>query len=209
MNLSATYVIRKLLKCRFQWPKGFWTHCDKIKTKIRAKVLKVVMFNDVWLWRLWWLWCGSDQIPARVLKESASELASILASLFQQSFDNGTLLSAWKEANITAIFKKRHSADPKNYRPVSLTSLIAKTMEHIICKQIRSHLSRNSIISQHQHGFQRGLSCHTQLITVIHEWASTLNIHGQVFLDFAKAFDTVPHERLTKGQILRYFWEGK
>ena len=72
-------------------------------------------------------------------------------------------------------------------------------MEHIICKQIRSHLSRNSIISQHQHGFQRGLSCDTQLITVIHEWASTLNIHGQVdvlFLDFAKAFDTVPHERL-------------
>ena len=61
-------------------------------------------------------------------------------------------------------------------------------MEHVICKQIRCHLSRNSIISQHQHGYQRGLSCDT------HEWASTLNIHGQVdvlFLDFAKAFDTV------------------
>ena len=122
--------------------------------------------------------CGPDQIPARVLKESASELASILASLFQKSFDNGTLPSAWKEANITAIFNKGHSADPKNYRPVSLTSLIAKTMEHIICKQIRSHLRRNSTISQHQHSFQRGLSCDTQLITVIHEWASTLNIHG-------------------------------
>ena len=72
-------------------------------------------------------------------------------------------------------------------------------MEHIISKQICSHLSGNSVISQHQHGFQRGLSCETQLITVIHEWESVLNIHGQVdviFLDFAKAFDTVPHERL-------------
>ena len=48
--------------------------------------------------------CGPDQIPARVLKESVSELASILASLFQQAFANGTLPSAWKEANITAIF---------------------------------------------------------------------------------------------------------
>ena len=66
-------------------------------------------------------------------------------------------------------------------------------MEHIICKQICSHLGENSVISQHQHGFQRGLSCETQLITVIHEWANILNINGQVdviFLDFAKAFDT-------------------
>ena len=47
-----------------------------------------------------------------------------------------------------------------------------------------------------RHGFQLGLSCETQLITVIYEWARILNIHGQVvFLDLAKAFDTVPHER--------------
>lgn len=63
--------------------------------------------------------CGPDQIPARVLKESASQLAPILASLFQQSFEDGTISSAWKDANITAIFKKAHPADPENYRPVS------------------------------------------------------------------------------------------
>ena len=79
------------------------------------------------------------------------------------------------------------------WRPVSLTFLVAKSVEHIVSKEICSHLSA---ISQHQDGLQRGLSCETQLITVIHEWASVLNIHGQVdviFLDFAKAFDTVPH----------------
>ena len=77
-------------------------------------------------------------------------------------------------------------------------------MEHIISKQICSRLSGNSVISQHQYGFQRGLSCETQLITVIHEWASVPNIHGQVdviFLDFAKAFGTVLC--LTKGSSLR------
>ena len=99
--------------------------------------------------------CGPDQIPARVLKESASQLAPIFASLFQQSFEDDIIPSAWKDANITAIFKKGHSADPKNYRPVSLTSLVAKSLEHIISKQICSHLSGNSVISQHQHGFQR------------------------------------------------------
>ena len=132
--------------------------------------------------------CGPDQIRARVFKESAFELAPIFASLFQQLFIDGVLPSARKDA-----------ADPKNDRPVSLTSLITKTMEHIIFKQICSHLSGNSVNFLHQHGFQREFSCETQLITVIHEWASILNIHGQVdviFLDFAKAFETVPHERL-------------
>ena len=72
-------------------------------------------------------------------------------------------------------------------------------MEHIVYCQISRHLSTNRIISPHQHGFQPGLSCETQLITVIYEWALVLDVHGQVdvvFLDFAKAFDSVPHERL-------------
>ena len=142
---------------------------------------------------------GPDLIPARILRDAASELAVVFSSLFQQSYDAGTLPHAWKLANICAIFKKGSKADPKNYRPVSLTSLTSKVMEHIVSCQISRHLNANHIISPHQHGFQRGLSCETQLITVIHEWASVLNVHGQVnvvFLDFAKAFDSVPHEWL-------------
>ena len=87
----------------------------------------------------------------------------------------------------------------KKYKPVSLTSLTSKVMEQIVYCQISRHLSTNRIISPHQHGFQRGLSCQTQLITVIYEWALVLDVHGQVdvvFLDFAKAFDSVPQERL-------------
>ena len=142
---------------------------------------------------------GPDLIPARILREAASELAVVLSSLFQQSYDSGTLPYAWQLANIWAIFKKGRKADPKNYRPVSLTFLTSKVMEHIVSYQISQHLYSNRIISPHQHGFQRGLSCETQLITVIYEWASVLNVHGQVdvvFLDFAKAFDSVPLERL-------------
>ena len=72
-------------------------------------------------------------------------------------------------------------------------------MEHIVYCQISRHLSINRISSPHQHGFQRGLSCETQLITVTYEWALVLDVHGQVdvvFLDFAKVFDSVVHERL-------------
>ena len=72
-------------------------------------------------------------------------------------------------------------------------------MEHIFCSHLSHHLSVDSIITPLQRGFQRGLFCDTQLISVIHEWTKVLNIHGQVdviFLDFARVFDSVPHERL-------------
>ena len=62
-------------------------------------------------------------------------------------------------------------------------------MEHVICKEICLHLSANSAIYRDQHGFRKDLSCETQLVSVIHEWANVLNSHGQVdvvFLDFAK-----------------------
>ena len=120
-----------------------------------------------------------DQIPARILREAAAKLAPVFASLFQQSYEPGIFPTAWKDANITAIFKKGTRSEPFNYRPVSLTSLTSKVMEHIVCSQMRRHLSSHSVISPHQHGFLRGLSCETQLISVVHEWARTLNAHGQ------------------------------
>ena len=79
---------------------------------------------------------GPDLIPARILRDAASELVFVLFSLFQQSYDSGTLPYAWKLANICAIFKRGCKADPKNYRPVSLTSLTSKVTEHIVSCQI-------------------------------------------------------------------------
>ena len=72
-------------------------------------------------------------------------------------------------------------------------------MEHIVCSELSRHLSSNNRVTPHQHGLRRGLSCETQLVSVIHEWSKILDTHGQVdiiFLDLAKAFDSVPHERL-------------
>ena len=99
----------------------------------------------------------------------------------------------------TLPLSSKKGVDPKNYRPVSLTSLVSKVMEHVVCKELVCHLTDNNIISHLQHGFQQGLSCTTQLISTIHDWASVLNTHGQVdaiFLNFAKAFDSVPYKRL-------------
>jgi len=73
-------------------------------------------------------------------------------------------------------------------------------MEHVIYHSIMLHLEQNSILNPLQHGFRAGHSCTTQLHTMVEELAKSLDDHKQVdvlFLDFAKAFDIVPHQNLS------------
>ena len=82
-----------------------------------------------------------------------------------------------------------------NYRPVSLTCVPCKLLEHIVCSNIMAHLDEHKLLSDRQHAFRQKHSCETQLITVIDDWAKILDKGGQVdtfILDFEKAFDTPP-----------------
>ena len=86
-----------------------------------------------------------------------------------------------------------------NYRPISLTSVCCKTLEHIICKHMLNHLENNKITSPLQHGFCNGHSCESQLILTMHDIMQNFDSKQQtdlVILDFSKAFDTVPHKKL-------------
>ena len=79
---------------------------------------------------------GPDNIPSRFLKEFAKQIAPALMLIFQSSINQGKLPCEWKIANITPIHKKNNRADPTNYRPISLTSICCKTLEHIIYSSI-------------------------------------------------------------------------
>ena len=143
--------------------------------------------------------CGPDNLPARVLKE-ISQIASMwCAFIFQQSFDLNVVSLDWSKSLITAVFKKENTSDPSNYRPISLTSICCKVMEHIVFSHMAKHLSKNNILINEQHGFRQRFSCETQLISAIHDWAKSINTCSQtdvILLDFSKAFDSVPHQRL-------------
>ena len=97
---------------------------------------------------------GPDEIPLRTLKEYASEIAPMLTFIMQQSYDTGTLPDDWKNANVVALFKKGDRSKAENYRPVTLTAVTCKMMEHVIHKQIMIHLNRNNILVKFQHGFR-------------------------------------------------------
>ena len=142
---------------------------------------------------------GLDELHPRVLKELASELGPVFAHLFQQSIDSGEIPKEWSLANICPLFKKADRSLVCNYRPVSLTCVPCKLLEHIVCSNIMSHLNDHKVLSDRQHAFRKSHSCETQLATVIDDWAKILDNQGQVdtfILDFEKAFDTPPHELL-------------
>ena len=119
---------------------------------------------------------GPDNISTRILKETATEVAPCLAIILQHSYDTGQVPNDWRNANITAIFKKGSKVDPSNYRPVSLTSVVCKIMEHIIFSQVMKHLNDNNILVHYQHGFRSGHSCETQLLTTIEDISRTLDM---------------------------------
>ena len=143
---------------------------------------------------------GPDGIPARFLKEAANELAPVYTQLFQQSYETGELPRSWTHAIVAPIFKKGKRSLPVNYRPVSLTAIPCKIFEHILVSKIWLHLNSHNIITTKQHGFRGGLSCETQLIGALDDWTRVMDGGGgqvdAIVLDFSKAFDVVPHNRL-------------
>ena len=154
---------------------------------------------------------GSDELHPRVLKELATELGPAFAHLFQQSIDTGEIPKEWSLANICPLFKKSDWSLACNYRPVSLTCVPCKLLEHIVCSSIMAHLDEYKLLSDRQHAFRKGHSCETQLTTVINDWAKIFDNRGQLdtfILDFEKAFDTPPHE-LLKSKLFSYGIGGK
>ena len=141
---------------------------------------------------------GPDNIHPHFLKETASELTPMLTHLFQQSLDSGVLPNDWKKAYVTPIYKKGDKTNPANYRPISLTSVVCKVMEHILASHIMQYLDTNNILLDTQFGFRSKHSCETQLlITTDLAKAIDKNLQTDVgILDFSKAFDKVSHNRL-------------
>ncbi|BHF60612.1 hypothetical protein SprV_0100357700 [Sparganum proliferum] len=142
---------------------------------------------------------GPDEIPAKILKELAGELSKSLSMLFHTSFETGYLPPDWKSAWITPLYKGGSRVSANNYRPVSLTSICCKIMEKIIKQQLMQFLEQNQLLSDSQHGFRKSRSCVTNLLYCLELWTRAVDRGDMVhviYIDFKKAFDSVPHHRL-------------
>ena len=154
---------------------------------------------------------GPDNISARFLKDYSEFICKPFTLVFQASLQQGIIPDDWRNALVSPLFKKGDRSAPSNYRPISLTSICCKVLEHIIHSHAMKHLSRYNILSDAQHGFRKNRSTESQLILTCNEHAKALNSNEQldsILLDFSKAFDKVPHKRLLH-KLSHYGIRGK
>lgn len=142
---------------------------------------------------------GVDGVNSKFLKNTKIYSSIILSMLFHQSLLHGCLPEDWKVGKVIPLHKTGDAHCPNNYRPISLTSVPCKVLEHIIYSNIVNFLESNSFFYPAQHGFRKSFSCETQLLSFTNDLHIALDRGSQVdciFLDFSKAFDKVSHKLL-------------
>ena len=142
---------------------------------------------------------GVDGIPPKLLMETVEQISIPLARVFNLSLKEGVVPFEWKEANIIPLFKKGSRNKSENYRPVSLTSVICKLLERLIKDHMVEFLVKHKLLNSSQHGFLKARSCLTNMLCFLEEITKWIDVGSPVeiiYLDFQKAFDKVPHQRL-------------
>ena len=139
---------------------------------------------------------GPDSITPFVLRNIAISISQPLAILFNCSLSSNTFPNLWKFSTVIPIFKKGDRSDPKNYRPISLTSIISKVFEKTVLKYLLPYLLNNKLITDKQAGFLPNHSTSYQLIEICNTLATNLK-HGLattiLFADISRAFDRLSH----------------
>ena len=142
---------------------------------------------------------GPDHIAPCILKSCALELAPSITYIVNKSFTTGLLPDEWKHADISPLHKKGSKSSRENYHPISLTLTVCKIGEKIFFDRMFNFWHETDPINNNQFGFLRGRSTATQLLSTFNDWAKSQNLSiptDVIFLDLAKAFDSVPHEWL-------------
>lgn len=142
---------------------------------------------------------GPDAISPYVLKQVLPTLAPMLRTLFNESLRRAIFPSELKRSNVTPIHKNGHRSEPKNYRPISLTSIISKVFEKAVLKHILEHLLSNNLLYTYQSGFLPNHSTTCQLLEIYHKLTHNLAEHlatTVLFADISRAFDRISHHGL-------------
>ena len=137
---------------------------------------------------------GPDYFPAILLKKGKFSLCHPLTTIYRSSLETGEVPEIFRTAYVTPIHKSGPRTLPVNYRPVSLTSHLAKTMERVLRKPLVTFLEVNKKMNVNQHGFRQGRSCLSQLLEHYDNILKILEDDGNadcIYLDFSKCFDKI------------------
>ena len=145
---------------------------------------------------------GFDELAAFFVKTAAPIIAEPIANLFNLSIHWAEIPSDWKEAIVLPLFKGGEQSDQNSYRPISISPCVSKVFQKLVNKQLTSYLGAYGLLSGVQSGFRAGYGCTTATLKVLNYITFTLDTKQRcaaVFIDLAKAFDTVDHTSSSAG----------
>ena len=159
--------------------------------------------------------CDRDGISYKTIKSCNSVMASKLSHLFQKSMDTGLIPDSWRNVIVTPIYKSGDKQSLSNYRPITISSCILRLMERVIADELLQFLITNNILSNTQHGFIKGRSVESAGVCFYDYVTRQLDTGmcvDTIFLDYSRAFDSVPHQLLLEklrqvgicGQLLQW-----
>lgn len=142
---------------------------------------------------------GLDQVSSITIKKIKSEIVKPLAYIFNLCFSVGVFPSDLKKSVVTPIYKNNDKYRMDNYRPISVINNFGKLLEMSLRERLNGHITKNNILSNNQFGFREKVSTENALFQVSNTINNALNSNKKplvIFLDLAKAFDTVSHKIL-------------
>ena len=144
---------------------------------------------------------GYDSISNKILKETKNTIVPYLETLFNKCIQSGIFPEAYKIAQVIPLFKGGDNTNPNSYRPISLLPAIGKLFEKLLAKRLIKFLVKYNLFSEHQFGFRAKFSTEYAAIDLYEKLLYNLDkgVHScTVFLDLAKAFDSVDHKILLR-----------
>ena len=142
---------------------------------------------------------GLDKVSVKMLKCISKFVVDPLVYIYNLSIEQSIFPDTLKIADVKPLFKNGDKSIMSNYRPISMLSNFSKLFEKIIKARLIEFLEKNNLLSKNQYGFRPGLSTENVLYKVTQFLYNNLdnsNKSSAIFLDIAKAFDTVNHEIL-------------
>ena len=142
---------------------------------------------------------GLDNTSNEMLKAGQSVLSPILAELFNKILNSGNYPKEWASGRILSLHKKGNTADPGNYRGITISSCLGKLFNSVLNTRLYSFLEKNELIPREQIGFKKGHRTADHIFIIRH----LIDYYKQrrkplyfCFVDFRQAFDSVWHTGL-------------
>lgn len=142
---------------------------------------------------------GHDNLPVKLLMDGAHNISCPLSYIFNLSLQSGNFPNSMKIAKVSPVYKKGDKTEPGNYRPISVLSVISKVFEKLVNNRLVKFLEKHNILYKHQYGFREKHSTKLSVINLVNQliqYQDEGRITIGVFIDFAKAFDTINHDIL-------------